>query len=129
MIDPAKSKSKFQLSENLMRQIELAYGLGSVALTFDEDRYQVLGSDGRQEQPLTDVQIGEALDLPFESAPLEEILGADDSVLIVVSDATRATGSAQIVNLLVRRIIQIGIEPPEHHDHLLYWYSSSRQLR
>ncbi len=33
--------------------------------------------------------------------------------MIVVSDATRATGSAQIVNLLVRRIIQIGIAPQD----------------
>ena len=97
--------------ENLKQQIELAYGLGSVAFRFDEDQYQVLGSDGPREQPLTDVQIGEALDSPIESAPLEEILSADESVLIVVSDATRATGSAQIVNILVRRIIQIGVLP------------------
>ncbi|MCM3872973.1 MAG: nickel-dependent lactate racemase [Pyrinomonadaceae bacterium] len=94
-----------------MPQIELAYGSGSVAFAFDEDRYQVLRSDDRQDKPLTDVQIGEAMDLPFESAPLEEILSAGEPVLIVVSDATRATGSAQIVNLLVRRIIQNGIEP------------------
>ena len=33
------------------------------------------------------------------------------SVLIVVSDATRATASAQVVNLLVRRLIQYGISP------------------
>jgi nickel-dependent lactate racemase len=96
-----------------MRQIELAYGRGSVAFGFNEDRYQVLASDGPREQPLTDVEIGEALDSPFESSPLEEILSADESVLIVVSDATRATGSAQIVNLLVRRIIQIGIAPQD----------------
>jgi nickel-dependent lactate racemase len=32
-------------------------------------------------------------------------------VLIVVSDATRATGSAQVVNLLVRRMIGSGIAP------------------
>jgi lactate racemase len=99
--------------ENLMRQIELAYGLSSVAFSFDEDRYQVLGFNGAVEPPLTDVQIGEALDSPFESAPLEEILTPADSVLIVVSDATRATASAQIVNLLVRRIIQIGIAPQD----------------
>jgi len=96
-----------------MRQIELAYGLGSVAFGFDEDRYQVLASDGPREQPLTDVEIGEALDSPFESSQLEESLSADESVLIVVSDSTRATGSAQIVNLLVRRIIQIGIAPQD----------------
>jgi len=39
------------------------------------------------------------------------LIGPDDSVLIVVSDATRATASAQIVNLLVRRLIQSGISP------------------
>lgn len=96
-----------------MRQIELAYGLGSVAFGFDEDSYQVLASDGPREQPLTDVEIGEALDSPFESSLLEESLSADESVLIVVSDSTRATGSAQIVNLLVRRIIQVGIAPQD----------------
>jgi nickel-dependent lactate racemase len=96
-----------------MQQIELAYGLGSVAFRFDDDRYQVLGSDGPRAQPLTEVQLGDALDSPFESAPLEEILSAEDSILIVVSDATRATGSAQIVNLLVRRIIQMGMAPQD----------------
>ena len=38
-------------------------------------------------------------------------LNPNDSVLIVVSDATRATASAQIIHLLVRRIIQLGISP------------------
>src|SRR4029079_18901370 len=37
--------------------------------------------------------------------------GSDDSVLIVVSDATRATASAQVVNLLVRRLVQTGVSP------------------
>lgn len=96
-----------------MRQIELAYGAGSVSFRFDEERFQVLTSDGRPEHPLTDVEIGEALDLPFESSSLEGILSANESVLLVVSDATRATGSAQIVNLLVRRIIQLGIAPQD----------------
>jgi lactate racemase len=96
-----------------MRQIELAYGPGSIAFGFDEDRYQVLGSDREQVPPLTDVQIGDALDAPFASRPLEELLKTSESVLVVVSDATRATGSAQIVNLLVRRIIQIGIAPQD----------------
>jgi nickel-dependent lactate racemase len=34
-------------------------------------------------------------------------------VLIVVSDATRATASGQVVNLLVRRLVQLGVAP---HD-------------
>ena len=94
-----------------MRKIELAYGTGSVSFKLDEDHHQILASDGAQCQPLTDDDIGKALDAPFESPTLEEIFAAGESVLIVVSDATRATGSAQIVNLLVRRIIQIGIAP------------------
>ncbi|MGH9969818.1 MAG: nickel-dependent lactate racemase [Pyrinomonadaceae bacterium] len=92
-----------------MQEIELAYGRGSVNFTFDEDRFEVLTSPVGHEQPLTDVEIGEALNAPIESPPLEELLTAGESVLIVVSDATRASASAQIVNLLVRRIIQIGI--------------------
>jgi lactate racemase len=96
-----------------MRQIKLAYGLGSVSFIRDKDQYQVLASDDSREEPLTDVEIGEALDTPLESPRLEEILSPDESVLIVVSDATRATGSAQIVNLLVRRIIQLGIAPQD----------------
>lgn len=57
------------------------------------------------------MEIGEALDAPVGSPPLDEICSHDDSVLIVVSDATRATASAQVVNLLVRRLLQYGISP------------------
>jgi len=48
---------------------------------------------------------------PIESPPLEEIVAAGETVLIVVSDATRATASGQIVNLLVRRLIESGVSP------------------
>src|SRR5947208_1011893 len=60
---------------------------------------------------LSDFDIGGAFDSPIASPPLDEIVGGEDSVLIVVSDATRATASAQIVNLLVRRLIQTGVSP------------------
>lgn len=94
-----------------MQRTELAYGHDSVSFAFDEDRYQILASQSLKEQPLTDVEIGAELDSPVESSSLEEILSPWESVLIVVSDATRATASAQIINLLVRRIIQSGISP------------------
>jgi len=57
------------------------------------------------------MEIGTALDSPIGSPPFEQKLSPGQSVLIVVSDATRATGSAQSVNLLVRRLIQCGINP------------------
>ncbi len=62
---------------------------------------------------LSDAEIGSALDSPIESVPLEEMVKPGESVLIVVSDATRATASGQIVNLLVRRIIQSGVAPSD----------------
>src|SRR6266850_607262 len=92
-----------------MTEIQLGYGRDSLGFTFDENRYQILAENSLHEQPLTDVEIGEALDAPIKSPALEDHFAPGDSVLIVVSDATRATASAQIINLLVRRLIQSGI--------------------
>src|SRR2546422_2253012 len=92
-----------------MTEIQLGYGRDSLSFAFDENRYEVLAANSVNEKPLTDVEIGEALSVPIESPPLDDLFSSADSVLIVVSDATRATASAQIVNLLVRRLIQCGV--------------------
>lgn len=94
-----------------MNQIELAYGRRSFEFSFDEARFSVVTTDGTRVPPLTDLQIGAALDTPIASPPIDELVSSDDSVLIVVSDATRATASAQVVNLLVRRLVQCGVSP------------------
>jgi nickel-dependent lactate racemase len=96
-----------------MSEIQLGYGKGSLSFTFDDRHYRILSPQSHSEQPLTDAEIGAALDAPIESPPLEEQVSAGDSVLIVVSDATRATASAQVVNLLVRRLIQSGVQPSD----------------
>jgi nickel-dependent lactate racemase len=96
-----------------MTEIQLGYGKDSLSFTFDERHYRILSSNSHSEQPLTDVEIGAALDSPIESCPLEDHISSGDSVLIVVSDATRATASAQVVNLLVRRLIQSGVQPSD----------------
>ena len=90
---------------------DLGYGRGSIEFDFDEDRFSVLSTDTDRAAPLSDFEIGAAFDSPIASPPLDEIAGPDDSVLIVVSDATRATASAQVVNLLVRRLVQTGVSP------------------
>ena len=92
-----------------MATIELGYGQDSIAFEYNESQYEVLAPNERDERPLSDVDIGSALDAPIGSPALEEIVQPGESVLIVVSDATRATASAQVVNLLVRRLIQCGI--------------------
>lgn len=94
-----------------MTQIELAYGRRSVEFSFDEARFSVVTTNQTHKSPLKDFDVGVALDHPIASPPIDELVSSDDSVLIVVSDATRATGSAQVVNLLVRRLVQAGVSP------------------
>ena len=95
----------------MSREFDLAYGNGSIKFVADDDRFRVITDDSSADPPLKDAQIGAAFDSAIASPPLDEIVSGDDSVLLVVSDATRATASAQIVNLLVRRLVQIGISP------------------
>jgi nickel-dependent lactate racemase len=93
------------------REFELGYGSSSIKFVTDNRRFSLISDETNPLQPLSDAQIGAAFDSPIASPPLDEVVDSDDSVLLVVSDATRATASAQIVNLLVRRLIQIGVSP------------------
>ncbi len=94
-----------------MPEINLGYGRAAVPFSYDETRWQVLAPAASNETELSDAEIGAALDAPLGSLPLEEIVNAGESALIVVSDATRATGSERIVNLLARRLIASGVAP------------------
>lgn len=94
-----------------MPSIPLGYGKSAINFDFDADRFKVLTPNEVNSQALTDVEINQAFDSPIESPALEDLVTSDDTVLIVVSDATRATGSAQVINLLVRRLIENGIQP------------------
>jgi lactate racemase len=94
-----------------MPNIKLGYGHGLIEFVYDDARFEVLAPDERELHPLSDAEIGAALESPIGSPQLDELIAPGDSVLIVTSDATRATGSQQIINLLVRRLIQVGIAP------------------
>jgi lactate racemase len=93
--------------------MELSYGRESLLFAGDAARFQALEMEAGESRPLSDVEVGQALDAPINSPPLEEIIAAGETVLIVVSDATRASGSAQVVNLLVRRLIESGVSPSD----------------
>jgi len=93
-----------------MSEINLGYGKSQINFDFDENRFQVLGN-AKVNSALTDVEIGEKLDDPIDSKTLEEIVQPNETVLIVVPDATRQTASGQIVNLIVRRLIAGGTMP------------------
>lgn len=97
-----------------MALIQLGYGHNSIPFNYDESLYSLLATDERKQgRALSDAEIGARLDEPIGKLPLEEIVSTGDSVLIVVSDATRATASAQVINLLVRRLIESGISPQD----------------
>jgi nickel-dependent lactate racemase len=93
-----------------MSEINLGYGKSKINFNFDENRFQILGN-AEEHSALTDVEIGAKLDNPIDSPTIEEIVQPNESVLIVVPDATRQTASGQIVNLIVRRLIAGGTMP------------------
>lgn len=93
-----------------MGTVNLAYGKSKIAFDFDERQFEILAKETAL-AALSDVEINAALDEPFDSETLENIVEAGDSVLIVVPDATRRAASGQIVNLLVRRLIANGVAP------------------
>ena len=76
---------------------------------------RALRSSSRPEKPrrINDAEIGLQLDWPIDSPRLEEIVKPGERVLIVVPDATRRSGCAQVVNLVVRRLIANGSLPGE----------------
>ncbi|MDT7781425.1 MAG: lactate racemase [Acidobacteriota bacterium] len=94
-----------------MSLIELGYGRGTIPFEFEGGRFRVLEPEVVEERPLTDAEVGALIDDPIDSQPLEDIISPGESILVVVSDATRATGSQQVVNLLTRRLIALGVAP------------------
>ncbi|HEY9285935.1 MAG TPA: lactate racemase domain-containing protein, partial [Pyrinomonadaceae bacterium] len=97
-----------------MPQIDLAYGRGKVSFADDAGRFQILTpAEAAADRPLSDAEMGALIDDPLDSQPLEEIISPGESVLVVVSDATRATAAGQVVNLLARRLVALGVAPPD----------------
>ena len=95
-----------------MSHIDLRYGNSVIPFEYDVERFAVLGRE--IERPtLSDIELGERLDDPIDSASLEDIVHPGETVLLVVPDATRQTACGQVVNLVVRRLIANGTAPHE----------------
>lgn len=93
-----------------MEFAELGYGSGVIRLDYYPGRFDVI-APAEDDPPLTDAEIGERLDRPVGCDRLEDVVGAGETVLFVVPDATRQAGAGQILNLLARRLIANGTEP------------------
>ena len=94
-----------------MSTTQLGYGHSAIEFDYDAARFDLIAPNTNESHQLSDAEINAALDTPIDSKPLEDLIAPGDTVLIVTSDATRATGSAQVINLLVRRLIQHGVLP------------------
>jgi len=110
-----------------MPSIQLAYGHATIGFDYEPACFQVLAPDEGDKSFLSDVEVNAAIDSPIESPLIEDLIKPTDTVLIVVSDATRATGSAQIINLLVRRLIEIGVQP--HNVAIIFATGIHRAVR
>ena len=93
----------------VMALFDLKYGRESTPFEYDPERFEILASSP-YDRILSDADVGDHIDKPIGSPPLDELISPGDSVLIVVPDATRQTASGQVVNLLVRRLIAIGTQ-------------------
>lgn len=87
---------------------DLKYGRTTIPFEYDKSRFRIL-SPGTHKRPLTDAELGARFDEPIGAESLENTVLPGDTILIVVPDATRDVGCGQVVNLLVRRLIAIGI--------------------
>ena len=101
----------------MMATIDLKYGRGAIPFEYDDQQFDVLGSESNKPE-LSDAEIGQKLEAPIDSPILEDIVGPDQTVLIVVPDATRQTGSGQVVNLVIRRLIANGT--PTHDIRIIF---------
>ena len=108
-----------------MATIDLKYGHGVVPFEYAEERFSVLAA-ANDSAPLDDRTINERLDQPIGAEPFEETISPGETVLIVVPDATRASGSAQVVNLVVRRLIANGTLP--HETAIIFATGIHRQV-
>ena len=66
-----------------MPALELGYGPDAVKFDYDGARFDMLVPDTSKAHPLTDAEIGVALDAPIDSLPLEDLVEPGGRVLIV----------------------------------------------
>ncbi len=107
------SKAGFKLTDIRSTQaqiVNLGYGAQRIPFRFDPQQFNVLARhDTVPAPPLTDAELHAALDAPINSKRLEEIVKPDESVVIVVPDATRVAGVNRIAPLLVERLNRHGL--------------------
>ncbi|HEU4511204.1 MAG TPA: nickel-dependent lactate racemase [Pyrinomonadaceae bacterium] len=89
--------------------IMLGYGTSKLRMDFSPDRFSPLMPHDSDARCLTDDELRAALNEPVGAPRLDEIVGKNDRVLIVVPDATRVAGVERIAPLIVERLNERGL--------------------
>jgi nickel-dependent lactate racemase len=89
--------------------ITLGYGTAKLRMDFNPDRFSTLTPQDSDARRLTDTELEAALDNPIGASRLEEIIGRNDRVLLVVPDATRVAGVERLAPLILQRLNNHGL--------------------
>jgi nickel-dependent lactate racemase len=90
----------------------LGYGARSVDFVYDPARFEVLAPRETSAPELNDAALADALDQKIGCARLADTVEPADRVLVVVPDATRASGSARVSGMLLSELGRMGIPDP-----------------
>lgn len=90
-------------------QFSLSYGTGRLQVSLPADNLEVVGSRPIQAVGNPESLVQQAIDEPVDSPALGQLLAPSDSVCILVSDATRLTGSDVFLPVLVREMNRQGV--------------------
>lgn len=89
--------------------IMLGYGTAKLRMDFDPNRFSALAPHDSEARRLTDAELAAALNEPIGAPPLEETIGKNDRVLLVVPDATRVAGVERLAPLIAQRLNERGL--------------------
>lgn len=90
-------------------RIALPYGATRLNLDYDSERFEILLAHAEEGPALDDEAIFQAIHSPIGSAPLAALLAPGDRVVVVVPDATRASGSARIASVLLHELGRLAV--------------------
>jgi lactate racemase len=90
-------------------QVSLGYGLRRIPFRFDPEQFTVLIPEDAEREPITDAELSALISTPIGSPPLEEIVGRNDRVVVVIPDATRAAGVNRVAPRLFSRLLERGV--------------------
>lgn len=89
--------------------MELKYGQGTIKYHPTSFLLKRITAQPRQLRILSSEEISHCLDHPIGAPPVHQTTRIGDRILIVISDATRATGVSEYISLLVDRLLATGV--------------------